>query len=440
MEVATSTASAPESRLSNSFYLIWFGQSVSMVGAMLSAFSFGVWLFQSTGSVLNYVSLTLASTLPGLLLLPWSGALADRYDKRTILVGCDVVSLACTGTLCLLVWSGSFALWQLYAVQIALSACLAFQGPAAYATLTAIVAKEHYGRASGMFGTASAVAQLGAPMVAASLLGIIGLSGILAIELATLAVATAGLLLATFPPNPPRDPAAARPRPLQELAWAFKFMWQRPGMTRIYAYTSMGAFLSGMVVVLVTPMVLSNHTAGVLARISTAGALGALLSGLLMISWGGPRKWTPLLLGLNLLEGLAVAAGGATRSVALLCFCAFVVMASTSLLTGCMQAIWRRKVPRERQGNFAALQQAIGMSLIPLSAVVGGLLAHHVFEPALLPGGALFDSVGAWFGTGKGRGTGLLFLVMGASVALVSLFSLLDRRLYRFEAEVDDAF
>jgi len=439
MEVAASTAQAPVSRLSNSFYMIWFGQSVSMFGSMLTAFSFGVWMFQSTGSVMSYVQLTLAQTLPALLLLPWSGSLADRFNKRTILVACDGVALVCTGLLFLLVWGKSFELWQLYAVQIALSVCMAFQGPAAYATLSGIVAKEHYGRASGMFGTASAVAQLGAPMIAATLLALIGLHGILAIELITLLVAMAGLVLATFPATPVRDPAQGA-GPMKELAWAFKYLWERPAMARIYAYVSIGAFLSGMVVVLVTPMVLSNHSAGVLARISTAGAVGALLAGLLMISWGGPRTWSPLLLGLNLVTAIAVAVGGYTKSVAVLSLCAFLVMFSSSLLTGCIQAIWRRKVPRERQGNFAALQQAIGLSLIPLAAVVGGLLTFHVFEPALMPGGMWFDSVGSWFGTGKGRGTGFLFLLMGAGVALVSLLSLADRRLYRFEDEVGDAF
>jgi DHA3 family macrolide efflux protein-like MFS transporter len=441
VETVETAVPAPENRLSNTFYLIWFGQSISMIGAMLTSFGFGVWLFQSTGSVLNFVQLTLASTLPALLLLPWSGSLADRYNKRTILIVCDLVALVCTGLLCLLVWGKAFSLWQLYAVQITLSICMAFQGPAAYATLTSIVDKENYGRASGMFGSASAVAQLSAPMMAATLLALIGLHGILAIEIGTLLLALAGLLLATFPPVPPRDAQLSEARrPMRDLAWAFKFLWERPSMARIFAYTSMGAFLSGMVIVLVTPMVLSNHSAAVLARISTAGAVGALLSGLLMISWGGPRKWTPLLLGLNLVEGLAVAIGGTTKSVAVLTLCAFVVMFCTSMLAGCIQAIWRRKVPRERQGNFAALQQAIGLSLIPLSAVVGGLLVQYLFEPSLMAGGAWFDSVGSWFGTGKGRGTGLFFLVAGSLVAAISVYSLVDRRVHRLEAEVEDAF
>lgn len=438
MEYASNAAGAPESRLSNSFYLIWFGQSVSMAGSMLTAFAFGVWLFQSTGSVLNYVQLTLASTLPGLLLLPWSGTLADRYDKRTILVACDIAALLCTATLCMMVWRNAFSLWQLYAVQIVLSAGLAFQGPAAYATLSQIVPKEQFGRAGGMFGAASAIAQLGAPMAAAALLGAVGLHGIIAIELVTLAIALGGLLLANIPATPKADGKEPRD-PVRDMKWAFQYLWQRPSMARIFCYCAAGAFVSGVVIVLATPMVLSAHTPGVLARVSTAGALGALVSGLLMIFWGGPRKWTPLVLAFNLVEGLAVALGGATTSVGVLCLCAFTVMLCTSTLTACMQSMWRRKVPRDRQGNFSALQQAISMSLVPLSAVVGGLLAHNVFEPGMRPGGWLMESVGVWFGAGPGRGTGFLFLIFGSILAVLSVVSLLDRALYRFESEVDDA-
>jgi DHA3 family macrolide efflux protein-like MFS transporter len=105
-----------------------------------------------------------------------------------------------------------------------------------------------------------------------------------------------------------------------------------------------------------------------------------------------------------------------------------------------MAGVWRRKVPRDRQGSFGALQQAVSLSLMPASAVLGGVLAFYLFEPALLPSGIWFDSVGSWFGHGKGRGTAFLFFVIGLSGLAVALGSLTHRRLYRFETDVKDAF
>jgi diaminobutyrate-2-oxoglutarate transaminase len=126
-------------------------------------------------------------------------------------------------------------------------------------------------------------------------------------------------------------------------------------------------------------------------------------------------------------------------SVAVLCGCAFVATACSAILGGYMSTVWRRKVPRERQGCFSALQQAVALALIPLSAVIGGSLAHYVFEPALMPGGFWADSIGPWFGIGRGRGTGLLFFVVGLGVAAAVLPALLHRSLHRFDDEVGDA-
>ncbi|TFW29134.1 MFS transporter [Duganella callida] len=433
-------ARPPQEKLSPVFYTVWFGQAISMFGTMLTSFGLGVWLFQRTGSVLDFTQLTLFSTAPALLLLPWTGSLADRIDRRRILIACDGLALCCVATIGVLVWLGRFELWQLFTVQTLLSVGMAFQGPAAYAAITSIVQKSQFGRANGMFGLAGALSQIAAPLLAAGLLGLIGLSGIIVLDILTFYVALSSLAIVELPP--PAAPATGQSKrsPLRDLRWSLDFLRQRPAMAMVYGYTSMGGFMAGMVMVLVTPLVLAVHSAESLAWITTCGALGALLSGLVMAVWGGPRRFTPLVLSFNLLAGLGIAVAGATQSVALLCGAAFVVMLSTSTLGACMQAVWRRKVPRERQGSFAALQQAVQLSLIPLSALAGGALAHHVFEPALMPGGLWFDSIGAWFGAGKGRGTGFFFVTVGLTAALISAWSLLQRRLYRLETEVPDAF
>lgn len=435
------SADLPIDRIGSAFYLIWIGQFVSMMGTMLTSFALGVWLFQRTGSVLDFANLTLFSTLPALLLMPFAGSVADRFDKRTILIAGEAVALACTGIMALLFWSGRFDVWQLFALQTVMSVSMAFQGPAAYAAISSLVPKSQFGRASGMFQISSAVSQLAAPLIAASVLGAIGIAGIVLIDTLTFSVALLGIVLARFPAvaRKSADAAKARRGAFQDLRWAFNFLRERPTVAALYGYTGVSAFLSGMVTVLIAPMVLSNYSAQVLAWVTTCGGVGVLCGGLLMVAWGGPKSWTPRVLAFNLVQGLTIACAGISNSVAVLCGGAFIVMFSSTALAGCMAGVWRRKVPRERQGSFGALQQAVGLSVIPLSAVLGGTLAHYLFEPALLSGGIWFDSIGAWFGQGKGRGTGFLFFVVGATGAAVALFSLCHRRLYTLDTDVKDA-
>lgn len=434
----------PRPSLSASFFLIWIGQSLSMFGSMLTSFAIGVWLFQKTGSVLDYVQLMLVSTLPALICLPWTGGFADRYNRRTILIACEALSLLCMVLMAYLLWSNRFEPWQLYLVQIALAVGVAFQAPAAYATISNLVPKSLFGQASGMFGLTTALAQIAAPLLAAGLLTAIGLHGIVLLDVVTFVAALAGLMLARFPAggqllSETSKTARALAQPLQNIRWAVDYLRARPTLAKVYAYTCAATFLSNIVLILVTPMILSAYSPQVLARITTAGAVGSLVAGMVMIGWGGPKKWTPWLLGLVAIEGIAISVAGYSRSVAVICLCAFVVMASAALLSSCTQAIWRRKVPADGQGRFSGLQQMVSLALLPLAALVGGLLANYVFEPAMLADGAWARAIGDWFGTGKGRGTGLLFFVIGVVAVVVSVLAVLDRRIYRLETDVEDA-
>lgn len=430
------TGDVRQEALGASFFIVWLGQFVSSFGTMLTSFSLGVWLFQRTGSVLDFSAMILFSTVPALLLLPWTGPLADRADKRHILMACELTAGLAAGTMALLIWLDAFQVWHLYAAQVVLSVGMAFQGPAAYAAITSLVPKSQFGRASGMFSLSSAVSQLAAPLLAASLLSLLGLAGILAIDLASFCIALFSLAAVRLPPLQARKRAPV----MTELGDAIDFFVERPSLAIVYGYLSLGGFLSGTVIVLVTPMVLANYDAVTLGWINSAGALGGVLGGLAMVIWGGPKRWTPLLLGLNLSNGLAVAVAGFSTAVPILCVCSFVVVFSSSLLAACVQSVWRRKVPRQRQGSIVALQQAVALALIPLSALIGGTLSQYVFEPSLMSGGIWADSIGSWFGTGAGRGTGLFFFVIGSVSAGISLLAMTSRRLYRLEAEVPDAF
>ena len=429
----------PRERIGRPFYLIWGGQTVSMFGTMLTGFALGVWLFQRTGSVLDFAGLALFSTLPGLLLMPWSGSVADRFNRRTILIAGELVAPGCATLMGLMFWRDSFAVWQLYALQTVLSLSVAIQGPTAFATISSIVPKSQFGRAGGLFQISGAVSQICGPLVAATLLGKIGMLGIIAFDMATFSASLLGLFLAVIPPAQ-RAPGEGARRAFKDLAWSIDFLVARPSLTLLYGYTCLGGFLSGMVIVLVTPMVLSTYDAHALATISSSGAAGVLASGVLMMVWGGQKKFSPRVLGFSLLQGLMIATAGWYTSVPMLCLGAFVVMFCSGALSANMQTVWRRKLPRERQGSFAALQQAVQMSLMPASAAIGGGLAHYLFEPALMPDGIWFAALGPYLGTGAGRGTALLFVVAGLLAAAVAALAMTTRRLRDIDTDVPDAF
>jgi hypothetical protein len=75
------------------FIVIWLGQLVSLVGSGLTSFALGLWVYERTGSVTQFALISLFAVLPGIILSPLAGALADRWDRRWVMLLTDSASI-----------------------------------------------------------------------------------------------------------------------------------------------------------------------------------------------------------------------------------------------------------------------------------------------------------------------------------------------------------
>lgn len=195
-------AAAPDQRehptSTRGLALVWFGQLVSLVGSSLTGFVLGVWVFQQTGSATKFALIMFAGVLPAVLLSPVTGVLADRVDRRRLMLLADLGGGAVTAVLALLLYADALEVWHVY-VTTGLGAIFVTVHAVAFNTLLpALVPARHLGRANGLMQILQA-AQIAAPVLAASLLAIVGLRGIVLIDLGTMIVGVALLLLARLP-------------------------------------------------------------------------------------------------------------------------------------------------------------------------------------------------------------------------------------------------
>ena len=85
-----------ESKNFRRFLLLWSGELISSVGGGLTSFGLGVYVFQQTGSAASMSLVTLLGFLPTLLLSVPCGVLADRYDRRLLMMigdGCSAIGI-----------------------------------------------------------------------------------------------------------------------------------------------------------------------------------------------------------------------------------------------------------------------------------------------------------------------------------------------------------
>jgi hypothetical protein len=191
-------------------------------------------------------------------------------------------------------------------------------------------------------------------------------------------------------------------------------------------YVTTIVFAFGIFEVLLSPLVLSFTSERELGMILSAGAGGALLSGVAVTIWGGPRRRIAGVFAFGLLLTVSLVLVSLRPSAPLIALAAFIGLAGFPVLSTCNQAIWLQQVEPDLQGRVFSTRYLIGASTLPTTYLLVGPLADRVFEPLLMPGGSLAGSVGSVLGVGAGRGIALMLL----GVSIVPLAATIIGYLY----------
>jgi MFS family permease len=407
------------------FTIVWTGQVVSLLGTQMSAFALTIWAYELTGSATALALVAFFYTTPMLVFSPLAGAIVDRSNRKMMMVLSDLAAGMATIGILVLYLTGHLQIWHLYVANAVMGLFQAFQWPAYSAAITVMMPKEQYGRANGMMSLAESGSGIFAPLLAGMVLGAIGLGGVLFIDIATFLFAIAALL-AVHVPQPPvtSEGLEGKGNLWQEAAYGFRYILKRPSLLGLQIVFLLGNFFASMAFVLLAPYILSRTGNNELSygSVNSAGAVGAVVGGLVMSAWGGPkRRVHGVLIGwaiTGLLEGVALGVG---RSLPVWAVASFLGAFFIPLINGSNQAIWQAKVAPDLQGRVFSIRRLIAWLVNPLAMLVAGPLADIVLEPAMRPGGSLTEVFGWLVGTGPGSGIALLFISFGIAAVLVGL-------------------
>ena len=419
------------------FSVLWIGQLVSWLGSGLTGFALPVWIYQKTGSAEAFGLLFFAATVPAVLMSPFAGALVDRWDRKKVLLFSDAIAALMTLAIAALVFTDSFQIWHLFVISVVGSAVGTFADPAFTATMGVLVPRQHFTRASGLLQTSAAVNGILTPLLAGVLVSTIGLGGILVIDFVTFLVAVGTLAMVRIP-RPPASNAPRRPL-LREAHDGWVFVRSHRGLLLLLLYFPVVNLFAGMVNPLFSPMVLSFATPAELGLVVSVTSMGMLLGGVLLSTWGGPvRRVRGLVMG-QALAAVCLAVIGLRPWLPLVAAAMFVNMLLAPTAQASSQAVWLSKTPQEMMGRVLAIRRMLALSTTPIAALACGPLAERVFNPLLMPGGALADSVGRVLGVGPARGIGLMYVLIGGFVLGMTALLYAHPRVRNLEDEVPDA-
>ncbi|MFJ4190557.1 MFS transporter [Kitasatospora sp. NPDC089509] len=425
------------------FLRLWAGQSVSLVGSALTSFALGVWVYQQTGSVTGLGLVYLLVFLPAIVVSPFTGALADRLDRRVPLIAAAVGGILLTLALAALAATDQLRPWHVYVTTAVSSVLGALQLPAFGATVGLLVPQRHLGRANGLVMLAQSVAQIIGPLAGGLLIGALGLRTLILADCASFVFALASVLSVRIP-RPPQRPAADQDEEepaglLSAGAQSRRWIAARPGLVALLAFYAVLNFAVGFVDVLITPLVLGFAGTDGLGTVLAVGGTGMVVGSVLMSLWGGPRRRVHGVLGFSALLGAALTVGALRASVVWVAAAAFGFLFCSALINAGNRSLWQAKVDPELQGRVIALENMVATIPLPLAYLLAGPVTDHVMAPLVSGGGGVARLAAALVGDRPSAPMAALLLLCGLVVVAASGAGYLHPRLRRVDTELPDA-
>lgn len=262
------------------FLFLWSGQLISAIGSGLTAFGLGIYTLQQTGQASAMALVTLLAFMPSLLLSPVAGVLADRYDRRLLMVIGD--SLSALGLIYILVCllNGEAQLWQICLGVTVSSVFSSLLDPAYKATVTDLLTEEQYTKASGFVQIAGSAKYLISPLIAGLLLTVSDVKLLLIIDICTFFLTVPTTLAVRS------GLASKQAEQAQAFIREFKEGWRavsgNRGVLVLVIMTSVMTFFIGFIETLSMPMILAFSSSAVLGTLETVMASGMLVSSVII--------------------------------------------------------------------------------------------------------------------------------------------------------------
>ncbi|MEE0353700.1 MAG: MFS transporter [Treponema sp.] len=418
------------------FLLLWITQSFSSFGSAMTSYSLVIWSYTQKGSALMTALLMVSTYTPYVILSIFAGALSDRWNKKATMLVCDSVAAVSTVVMFVLLKNGLLEIWHLYLINAVGGLMNTVQSPASEVAVSRILPKKHYQRVGGLRYFSNALNSIFVPILATAVVGLFGMTAVVAFDLATFSAAFLVLALAIKIPEPGGNPENGNARSsLENQAEKAKFMdsvkdgisflKNERGLLCMIIFLSSINLIASIYSAALPAMVLSKGIGGqkALGLVNSVIGISMLIGSVLASAVPAPKNrvrtiFVCLFISMGT-ENIMLALG---RSPVVWCVGGFLGYILIPLMSTNLDAIMRLRVPDGIQGRVYSVRNTFQFFTIPAGYFLGGFLVDKVFEPfmARFAAGTFLERV---FGTGKGSGAALLFFVIAfAGVAVCIIF------------------
>ena len=401
------------------FYKLWLGELISNIGSGMTAFALSVYVYEKTGSV-SYVSLiTLLSFMPSIILSPIGGLLADRYDRRLLMIIGDLFSGL---GLIYILWNIQAGEKSIVPIFVGITFSSIFTSllePSYRATLTDILEEENYAKASGLIQVAGSAKYLISPVIAGVILSVADIRVILLLDILTFITTCLMIFLVRKSMN--SETQNYKKDSFKGLLEGLFIIKENRGVYSLVIIMFFVCFFMGFIQILIRPMILalSNvKTAGMMESLCAVG----LLIGSLWIGIAGIKKnYSKILAVACFFCGIFMSMTGVNENLAIIGISTFLFFSTLPFMNSCADVLVRVSIPNELQGRVWGLISLITQMGTVAAYIISGVMADYVFEPMFNKNGILVENIGIIIGTGKGRGIGFMLILSGIGMLIMAI-------------------
>ena len=359
-------------RVNANFRLYWTGSFVSNFGTWMQSVAQGYLVYELTGSTFMLGAVGFAQSIPFLFLALFGGVLADRFERRKLMVWTQTMLMLLAFLLAYLTLTGIVTVWHVLAIALAIGIVNAFNVPVRQSIISHRVEKEHLANAIAMNSTQVQLSRTLGPALAGVRLALTGAGWCFFLN----AVSFLAVIWTLIVMDVPALPAKVRPSPLRSLVEGLSYVRRNPtifALLMMAAIPSMFALPYQQMLPAFAESVLGAGPSG-LGLLQSAAGLGSL-GGALMIATLGSRRSGTLMLAAVLALGVSLAACASsqylTLSLALLFCVGFCSMSYNTL----NQSYLQRLVDDDMRGRVLSLLTMTMFGLQPFGSMQLGTVS-----------------------------------------------------------------
>ncbi len=382
------------------FLLLWSGELISAIGGGLTSFGLGVYVFMQTGSATGMALVTLLGFLPTLILSVPAGVLADRYDRRVLMMigdGCSALGIIYI-LLCMI--NGGASLTQICIGVFVSAVFSSLLEPSYRATVSDLLTKEEFSKANGLVSLAGSARYLVSPLLAGLLLSVSDIKLLLVIDISTFVITV--ISTAVVKRGIETKQVQKEASFLTSMKEGWEAVHSRSGIFLLILVSAVLTLFMGVFQILAEPLILAFADSKTLGIAETVCATGMLVSSLILGMRGIKKKYVRVLEVSLALAGINMIGFGVWENIFVITIFGFMFFMMLPFANNCLDYLVRTNIPDELQGR--------AWGFIGFLSQMGYVVAYSV-------GGILADYMAKVMCTNVGRGAGVV--IIGSGICLI---------------------